>query len=305
MRALVLGGGSIKGGWQVGAIKAVCCHGYTPEIICGISVGSVNGVYIANEAGKYRSNNEIVDWSKIGYDLEDFWLEKIINPECIAIKRNTISLIWSILRKKFNGITDNEPLRKLIKDTTDFDFLYSSGISLFVGTVNVADGKIYYAKPSFPDFLDYVLASTAIPFMMPVSHLGKRPFLDGGLRDSAPLKIAIDAGATEIICIGCHPKEAGSVEINTGNVVELSDRIMNIVSNNNLNSDIEEATLINQLLDEGNSGKYLNGKKKIKLTIIRPDLPIDVNVSNFNSEDIEKMISSGYETARDILDEQL
>jgi len=211
MKALVLGGGSIKGGWQIGAIKAVFEHGYIPNIISGISVGTMNGTWIANRVGELNTEN--IDWAKeVGDHLIDFWIKNITNPNSIAIKRKTIPLLWNILRGKFKGASDTTPLRNIIYDTITVDNIINSEIDLYVGTVNVSDGKLIYARPYFSNFLEYVLASSAIPFMMPVSHIGNQPYLDGGLRDSAPLKIAIDAGATEIICIACHPEEMSAVE---------------------------------------------------------------------------------------------
>ena len=48
MKFLVLGGGSIKGAWQAGAIRAVLESGYQPDFITGISVGSINGPFLVN-----------------------------------------------------------------------------------------------------------------------------------------------------------------------------------------------------------------------------------------------------------------
>ena len=304
-KALILGGGSIKGGWQVGAIKACLEYGFMPNIIGGISVGSLNGTWIANEVGKQKVENsaDIVKWDKVAEGLVDFWLNNIKKPEDIAIKRKIIPLLWSILRKKFNGVSNTKPLQKLIYGTVKQDFLTSSGIDLYVGAVNVAGGEITYARPELLYFLEYVLASSAIPFMMPVSKIGKQPYLDGGLRDSAPLGVAIHKGAEEIICIGCHPERTGSAEINTGNAIELAERIMEIISNNNLNNDIKKAQLYNNLLASGYSGKEVHGKKLIKLTIIRPDGPIGVKINSFCTDDIKEMILSGYQTAKRILTE--
>ena len=305
-RALILGGGSIKGGWQIGAIKACFEHGFFPEIIGGISVGSLNGTWITNEVGRQSKENPVadIDWDKVSKGLIKFWLYNIKEPDDIAIKRKAIPLLWSILRKKFNGASDTKPLKKIIYNTIKHDFLASSGIDLYVGAVNIADGKIIYAKPEYPDFLEYVLASSAIPFMMPTSKIGKQPYLDGGLRDSAPLGVAIKAGAEEIICIGCNPEETGSVEINTGSVAELADRTMEIISNNNLNNDIKKARLYNNLISSGYSGREVHNKKLIKLIVIRPDVSINVKVSNFDAHDIQEMITSGYQTAKRILTEQ-
>jgi predicted acylesterase/phospholipase RssA len=52
MRALVLGGGSLKGAFQAGAIQAILEAGFEPEAIYGISVGSLNAVFLIHEAGR-------------------------------------------------------------------------------------------------------------------------------------------------------------------------------------------------------------------------------------------------------------
>lgn len=302
-RAMIYAGGSIKGAWQIGANKACFEYGFYPDIIGGISVGSLNGTWITNEIGKYRKENPSLDpdWMEIANNLIDFWTENITKPNDIAIKRNNISLIWSIIRGKFNGASDTKPLRKLMEKAITSDYLLSSGVDLQVGAVNMADGKIFYAKPEYPDFLDYVLASSAIPFMMPVSMIGNQPFLDGGLRDSAPLTVAIKSGADEIICLANHPEDTAAAEINTGNIMELADRTMEIIVNNALNDDIKEVQLYNGLINSGYGGKEVQGKRPIKLIVIRPDVPINTKISDFDSSDIQSMINSGYHTAKRIL----
>jgi len=54
MKALVLGGGSIKGSFQAGAIDALLKAGFKPFKIFGVSVGSLNGVFLADRAGRYN-----------------------------------------------------------------------------------------------------------------------------------------------------------------------------------------------------------------------------------------------------------
>ncbi|WP_310590414.1 patatin-like phospholipase family protein [Dyadobacter sp. NIV53] len=51
MKALVLGGGSMKGAFQVGVIQAVLENGFEPEMIYGISVGALNATFLTNETG--------------------------------------------------------------------------------------------------------------------------------------------------------------------------------------------------------------------------------------------------------------
>jgi len=46
MKALVLGGGSVRCAWQAGAIKAVFQKGFVPDRIIGISGGAMNTAFL-------------------------------------------------------------------------------------------------------------------------------------------------------------------------------------------------------------------------------------------------------------------
>lgn len=58
MKALVLGGGSMKGAYQVGCIKAILENGFEPDMIYGISVGALNATFLVNESGKKNSGRK-------------------------------------------------------------------------------------------------------------------------------------------------------------------------------------------------------------------------------------------------------
>ncbi len=61
MKVLVLGGGSLKGAWQVGAIQAVLETGFEPDMIYGISAGALNASFMVNEAGNQALANNRID----------------------------------------------------------------------------------------------------------------------------------------------------------------------------------------------------------------------------------------------------
>ena len=67
MKALVLGGGSIKGAFQAGAVAEVLARGLEPGIITGISVGALNGAYLTERAG--RAAPAAPGWNAIGQEL--------------------------------------------------------------------------------------------------------------------------------------------------------------------------------------------------------------------------------------------
>ncbi|NVO01635.1 MAG: patatin-like phospholipase family protein [Bacteroidetes bacterium] len=302
-KAFVLSGGSIKGTFQAGAIKAFLENGFKPEMIYGISVGSLNTTFLSHDAGKQNKPKEEIDWQLIGENLKKFWFENIQKPEDVAIKRGAVEIGWDALTKTFNGLLDTTPIQELVKKTIKMENLYNSPVSIKVGAVNIADGKIVYADPSFPNFLDYVLASTAIPIMMPGIKIGgnkNQLYMDGGIKDVAPLKQAIDSGATEIVVICCQSKDVGAEVFDSGNLLKLSERLMDIIVNEIVNNDIEWAEYFNKFLPEDGSvetnGPFA-GYRKIKITVVRPAVPINLDLENFNSEDIQAIFESGYRTA--------
>jgi NTE family protein len=200
-------------------------------------------------------------------------------------------------------LVDTAPLHKLVRETIQLEFLRQSSISLTVGAVNMADGEIVYANPAFPNFIDYVLASAAIPVIMPPVYIGdnkNQPFLDGGIRDVAPLKLAIRSGAEEIVCVLCHTKKLGGETFNPRNLMSLTERVMDIVVNELVNNDIKWATKFNKYLPDDGSKCFdglLEGYRKVKITVIRPPSPINLNLEKFTTVDIQETIEAGYYAA--------
>lgn len=306
MKVLVLGGGSVRGAYQSGVIKAVLESGFEPKIITTISVGSVNGMFLLNQAGKQKnkSPNHPINYKQIGKDIWDFWESEIRTSNDIVKKRSVPNLIWSLLRSDFNGFLDNKPLKNLIKKHIEYRNIQSAPIDIYSGTVSLNSGKIVYANKTYPEYVDFATASSSIPLLMPPSIIRHQPYCDGGLIDSAPLKIAFEKGATEIICISNSPEYVGAMDLNVGKPIAYMDRVIDIVLNNSLNNDIREAELINTLspIDGSPIKEGVNkGKKRIPLTVIRPDSPIDINIMDFNSEDISYMLNLGYENGKKAL----
>jgi NTE family protein len=78
----------------------------------------------------------------------------------------------------------------------------------------------------------------------------------------------------------------------------LADRVMEIVVNEIVNNDIKRAEEVNKQLAAGND---LQGKKQVKITIIRPNQPIGLDLSKFSEKEILDTINSGYSTASSLL----
>lgn len=286
MNALVLSGGSIKGAFQAGALEVVLNGGFKPDIIYGISVGSLNGALISNEAGKTPA---LVNFPQIGKMLVDFWKNNIKKPADIARKRTATELGKALLLGKFNGLIDTDALGELLRRTVSMQFLRKSPLIFRVGAVNMFDGTIVYKDNQDPDFIDYIQASTAIPIMMPLSVIKGQPYYDGGVRDIAPLKQVIEAGADKIVVILCQSEKLTGGTFETGKLGLLAERLMEIIANEIVNNDIERMSYVNKQIDAGLGGT----KRKIDFKLIRPEKEIKLKIDEFNEIDIMKLINDG------------
>ncbi|KAA0989384.1 patatin-like phospholipase family protein [Dyadobacter aurulentus] len=287
MKALVLGGGSMKGAFQVGVIQAILENGFEPEMIYGISVGALNTTFLANEAGRQFHETQTVNWSVASRKLLEFWIKNITQPQDISTLRSRVMLGMNTLMSRFDGIVDPVPLHNLIRKNLNKEYLNNTPVKVKVGAVNIDSGEIKYVSPADKDYIDFVFASSSIPMLMPAVEIGQQLFLDGGIREVAPARQAIEDGATEIVLIACHsPLLYQPEDINSRNLITLMERVRDITVNQIVNSNIAWA--------ESYVDRSILRGKPMKLTVIRPVAPLYLDLQHFNSDDISRLIVEGY-----------
>jgi NTE family protein len=298
---LVLAGGSVKGAFQAGVIKALAEKGFQPDVIYGISAGSLNAAFLVNALGQQKLDGQIISFQQAADDLWDFWETRITNPACLSKPLSMFELGWTALTKKFRGLVSTDPLRELILEVLSLRNLQASSVGLHIGAVNIMEGRIHYVDPSNTDFMDYLLASSAVPILMPVVKIRgeeRRSYLDGGLRDVTPVKKALDDGGKHIVCISCHPEAIEGGFFDSGDLLALVDRVMDIAVNEILNADLRETILINNALPADGTvvmeGPY-RGFQRVNLESIRPIQPINIDIQRFTKLDIRRMLEVGYE----------
>ncbi len=328
--ALVLSGGSIKGAFQAGAIAELLESGFIPDAIYGASVGSLNGSFLAERAGRAALAGQAPDWPAIGRELERFWLEELKSPAQVGSPRKLLPLALATLRGKFAGLIDMKPLRKLLAATLKPDNLRASPVRFYACAVNLASGEAVYADQDHSGILDYVIASTAIPVEMPHINIGGAPYVDGGVREVAPLSKAIEDGAEEIACVCCLPRKLESVTFRPGNLLEFALRLMDVITNELINNDLDRFQQVNtwvraykampaklnqtmpatsatedardvvsHLLADFPFGDW----REISMTLIRPENEIVLDLMNFTPTDIAEVIKQGRHIARKVLEQ--
>jgi NTE family protein len=295
MRALVLSGGSVKGAYQAGAIQAVYESGYHPDIVTGISVGALNAGFLAAHQ----------DSDQAGAQLTQFWGTEVTEPSKFVRRRGFLDLVWRVLTRKWDGVVDTQPLADVVGRVLAPHFPRQGGIQVRVGAVDLHSGALVYTAPDSPDFAAAVLASTAEPVSMPLRTIRGVPYYDGGLRDIAPLKQAITLGAASIVCIVCQAADVTPYTKSVGDVLNLIQRVLDIVTNEIVANDLKTAENINSLLadlpPEMAAHPFLVNKRIIPITVIRPAAEITVSLDSFTRDDILRMIDQGRRDARTVL----
>jgi predicted acylesterase/phospholipase RssA len=168
-RGLVLSGGGFFGAFQAGA-----CEGLGQfDCIAGASAGALNGWAIASgmpPAELQRLWLEAAATTRVGLHWPRYWGDGLLNT--------------SILQ----GM-----VRALVRDwrpRIDFAVVVSQGWN----------GQQVLIRNHDID-ADAILASCAVPFMIPAKQVRGRLSFDGGLRDACPLWTARAMDAQEIVAV--------------------------------------------------------------------------------------------------------
>ena len=185
---LVLGGGGVRGAYQVGAVKALYELGFRCEVVTGTSVGALNAFLIAQD--DINLLEEV--WKKVHF-------EHIMDYKHKTRKKGLETMIMAPLKGGFSL----QPLENLIKEHVIEEKVRNSDID--VGIVITENFMKYrpYTLDQIPknEIHHYLLAScSAWPFLKKRTIDGKT-YYDGFFSDNLPIKLAQDMGAEKIIAI--------------------------------------------------------------------------------------------------------
>lgn len=303
--ALVLGGGTMKGAFQAGALTEVF-KSFRPDAIYGVSVGALNGAFLADRAGRRVLAGQPVDWPALADELVSFWKTEITGFPRLGERRTKTSIGWNVLTKNFNGLTTMAPLEALLQRTISRDAIAASGVNFQAGAVNMVDGDFVSASVAMPHFFQYVVGSAMSPVIMPLQVVDEKEvvLVDGGVRNIAPLAQAIKDGADSIVCIACQPAKLSSASFDRKDLFALVERLMDIVSNELINEDLALADYINTFCPADGSPRLeepFRNCRRIPVRVIRPAVELRLPLETFTPKDIAETIDIGRLTARQAL----
>lgn len=282
MRFLVHSGGGSKGSWGAGCISYLMGDLKIPyDGFCGVSVGAINSAFLS----MFPFGQE----QEAAATLKDWWLR--LDNHHIYKRWEPFGRIHAIWRQSFY---DSTPLHTLIREQVDLDKIRGSGKKVSVGAVSVSSGKYRVFDQDDDDFISAVLASSAFPGMLLPVRMKGETFIDGGVKELSPIRVAIELGADEIDVITTSPEVRIKKFIENPSIIDILKRAIDVSTDKILSNDIDRAIMHNKLVQAG-----VSEKKLVKLRILRPHHNLIDDVLDFRPEKIQEMMEKGYQDAKD------
>lgn len=183
--AFVLPGGGSLGAVQVGALQALSERGVHPDLLVGTSAGSLNAAFVAGRGDHAAALDE----------LAAIW---------VGLRRTEIfplrpaQLLLAGLGRR-GALCPPEPLTRLLQTHVAFPRLEHALVPLHVVTSDVLTGKTVVLSEG--DTVEALLASCAIPGILPAVHRDGRLLCDGALAADSGVAHAVSLGADVVYLI--------------------------------------------------------------------------------------------------------
>jgi NTE family protein len=178
--AIVLGGGGVLGATQVGMLRALLETGIRPGLVVGTSVGAINGAAIAAAPNIAGVENLAGLWASLA--------------EAGMFTDNVLARASTLARYRTH-LYSPAPLRKLLTAHLPATFAdLEVDFQCVAASIERAGAHWFSSGP----LGEAVMASAAVPGLLPPVVIDGEHFLDGGLVHSIPVGRALALGAMDI-----------------------------------------------------------------------------------------------------------
>jgi NTE family protein len=183
--AFVLGGGGALGAVEVGMLRALLERGITPDLVLGTSVGALNGAMVARDPTTAVIERLVELWTTVGQSRE------VYPSQPLKTVRRAVS--------SGTHVFSDRPLRnRLQEEFGDLTFEeLPVEFQVCAASIERAAEHWFTTGPLVPA----VVASAAVPGLLPPVRVGDEHYLDGGIVNSIPVGRATQLGATRIFVL--------------------------------------------------------------------------------------------------------
>jgi NTE family protein len=184
--AFVLGGGGVLGAVEVGMLRALLERGITPDLVLGTSVGALNGALVARDPTPAVIDRLTELWRGASSSGQEVYGDRALRTVRRAVSTGT-------------HIYSAKPLkRRLAEELGDLTF-EELPVRFQVCAASIERSAEHWFDSG--PLVDAVVASAAVPGLLPPAKVGGEHFLDGGIVNSVPLGRAVQLGATRVFVL--------------------------------------------------------------------------------------------------------
>ncbi len=283
----VLGGGGARGAYEVGVCDYIFDQvardlgGPVPlDILCGTSVGALHACALAAGADDPRAAARA---------LVERWTNLTVDDVVRVNRRRSFTMIRALFGRpprrstadtNRGGVLDPKPLEALLSAAVRFERIgeniregHLQAVSVSATHVGSGRTTVFFQRAeggpppwtrgrtwAYPVTLsrEHALASAAIPFLFPAVRIRGALYCDGSLRQHVPLSPARRLGARALVVVNPRsgsaplgPPDAPVRERAFPGPVFLLGKVLNALSLNRVDGDIERLELINRLIAAG------------------------------------------------------
>src|SRR4051794_25955849 len=179
--AFVLGGGGQLGAGEGGMLRALLERGIAPDLVIGTSVGAINGAAVATSPTVAMAERLGRTWSDI--EGGDVFAGSLLGRLATLARTGT-------------HLHGNENLRAMLTEALEIPLIEDLPVRFecVAASIEAATEHWFTAGP----IVDAVLASAAVPGILPPVQVGDEHFMDGGIVNSIPVGRAVEHGAQRI-----------------------------------------------------------------------------------------------------------
>jgi NTE family protein len=182
--AFVLGGGGVLGAAEVGMLRALLERGIVPDLIVGSSVGALNGAFVAADP----SLTSVERMAEVWTGLSDR-----------GVFGGSVLGQLSTLARHGTHLHSNEGLRRLIEGELGQRKFSDLAVRFECVAASIERASATWFSSGL--VAPAVLASCAVPGLLPAVEIAGEHYLDGGLVRSVPIGRAAQLGAQRIFVL--------------------------------------------------------------------------------------------------------
>jgi NTE family protein len=179
--AFVLGGGGMLGATEVGMLRALAEREIRPDLVVGTSVGAINGAYIAADPSPAAVQALADLWGALG--RSDVFGQSLLRQATTLARSGT-------------HLHQNSALRHLLEEHAGDTLIEDLPVQFQCVAASIEQASAHWFERG--PLVEAVLASCAVPGLLPPVRIGDEHFIDGGIVRSLPVGRALELGASTV-----------------------------------------------------------------------------------------------------------